>query len=156
MAILKPIVLKDGRLERLQTGDSLDTGADQLQRLFTSLTNVCSVVYADGAGSVQKAQADAAGTVDALGLAVETVGAGLNGGVITNGQIIATTGEWDAVTGLTGGLTTGAIYFLSAATAGAMVEEGSAPSGAGQYVLRLGTALSTTEFEVRIFPEIKL
>ena len=51
------------------------------------------------------------------------------------------------LSGLTG-LTAGATYYLSAATAGAMTV--TPPSTVGQYVVRLGKALSTTEFEIRI------
>jgi hypothetical protein len=156
MAILKPLVLKNGRIERLQDGDSLDTSADRLQRTFTSATSICMAVYVDGPGSVEKAQANVIGTVDVLGLAAETVGAASSGGVVTNGQVTATTGQWDNVTGQSGGLTTGSLYFLSAADAGEILVEGSQPNATGEFVKRIGQALSTTEMEVRIFQDIKL
>lgn len=156
MAILKPLVIQGGRIQRLQAGDSLDTGADVLQRTFTPATAIGSAVYVSGPGAVSKAQANALGTVEVLGLAFQSVGAGNPGGVVTNGQITATTGEWDAITGQIGGLTTNSLYFLSATTVGALVIEGSVTTTTGQYVKRVGLALSSTEMEVRVHQEILL
>jgi hypothetical protein len=156
MAIVKPLVLNGGRIQQLQSGDNLDTGADRLQRTFTPATAICTAMYVDGASTVDKARANVVGTVDVLGLAAEAVGAGADGGVITNGQMAATTGEWDLVTGQTGGLTTNSLYFLSSAAIGLLVIEPSVPSGSGEFIKRIGLALSPTEMEVRIMPEVKL
>jgi len=65
---------------------------------------------------------------------------------ITNG----TTGVYQIAGVLAGlsGLTAGSVYYLSQTTAGAMTT--TAPSTVGQYVVRLGIAISTTEFLIRI------
>ena len=60
-------------------------------------------------------------------------------------MLAATTGQWDSVTGESGGLTAGAIYYLNT-SAGLMSQ--TAPSGSGQYVMKVGMAISTTEFEI--------
>ena len=54
----------------------------------------------------------------------------------------------------TSGLNAGDQYFLSAASAGAIVE--TPPSTAGQYVTRVGEASTATQFAIRIEPPIKL
>ena len=52
------------------------------------------------------------------------------------------------------GLNAGDLYFLSASTAGAIVE--TPPSSAGQAVVRVGEAGTTTKFAIQIEPPIKL
>jgi hypothetical protein len=50
------------------------------------------------------------------------------------------------VTGQVGGLTPNSTYYLSAATAGALTT--TAPSTAGQFVYRVGKAISTTQMDI--------
>ena len=76
------------------------------------------------------------------GVAETTKSAGQSVKVITAG-IVATSG-----------LNAGDQYFLSAASAGAIVE--TPPSTAGQYVTRVGEASTATQFAIRIEPPIKL
>ena len=52
------------------------------------------------------------------------------------------------------GLDAGDHYFLSASSAGAITT--TAPTGAGNYVVRLGEATSTTEFAIQLEPPILL
>ena len=52
------------------------------------------------------------------------------------------------------GLDAGDLYFLSPSTAGAITL--TPPSSAGQAVVRVGEASTTTEFAIRIEPPIKL
>ena len=158
MAIKKPLVYDgDGDIERLQSGDSLETGADNISRVFTATTVIGAPVYADSATSVQKAQANARATAIVVGLAAESVTAAGTGSVITDGALTATTGEWDAVTGETGGLTFNTKYYLSDAAAGAILEKGNlAGLTAGDIMVELGVGISTTEMLVRIRRGIKL
>jgi hypothetical protein len=71
-----------------------------------------------------------------------------------DGFLTATTGQWDAVTGQTGGLTPGALYYLSVATAGKLTL--TATETVGEFVERVGKAVSTTRMEVTVMPRIKL
>ena len=71
--------------------------------------------------------------------------------VVVSGPLVATTAEWDFVTGQSGGLTPGAPYFLSN-VAGRMLTV--APVSG--YNQKLGVALTSTEFLVRIEPPIQL
>ena len=160
MALKKPLVLGSTGPEQLQSGDTLD--ASILAVSTVDLTNgggssatIGQAVYSSAAGAFQLAKADASGTSDPIGLVRSTsVSASSSGTVQTGDVLTATTTQWDAVTGQTGGLTTGATYFLSAATAGNLTT--TAPSTAGQFRVPIGVALSTTDMLVRIQPRIKL
>ena len=52
------------------------------------------------------------------------------------------------------GLDAGDLYFLSPSTAGAITL--TPPSSAGQAVVRVGEASTTTKFAIRVEPPIKL
>lgn len=112
-------------------------------------------VYLDAANGIKKAKADASGTRIVIGLVRDvSITNGVAGGVMINGMLSATTGQWDAITGQVGGLTFGAKYFLSAATAGLLSV--TAPSTVSQYVCQVGIAISTTDMDVRIHDDILL
>lgn len=142
MAVRKALVLVNGEFQQLQTGDTL--GGPVAEVDLIALTNsdaaaaaIGEVFYIFGSDSVKKAKADAAATADAFYFATGTISA-------------AATGNFQSAGVLAGlsGLTPGATYYLSAATAGATTT--TAPSVVGQSVVRLGKALSATEFEIRI------
>jgi hypothetical protein len=161
MAARIPLVLVSGQIQQLQSGDSLSvavfSGGDVI-----SLTNdeagaivIGAPVYADAASGVKKAKADAAGTKNVIGLMADaSTSNGVAGNVMINGYLTATTGQWDAVFGTTGGLTFNTRYYLSAATAG--LATATAPSTVGQYVVELGIALSTTVLKIDIKSPILL
>jgi hypothetical protein len=103
-------------------------------------------VYVKSNGNVDKAQANAIATVEVLGLATETILTTTPGTIKMDGILTATTGEWDAVAGTSGGLTPGKVYYLDPTTPGKMT--GTAPIAATQFVTRLGIALSATQFDI--------
>jgi hypothetical protein len=151
----KPIVLTNGQLEQLQSGDHIDLSNSTTKNNNTGGTLVIgTAVYVSG-GNATEAQADAQNTVRVAGLVVDITAPDAGPvEVQADGILIATTGQWDAVTGQTGGLTEGADYFLSEATAGELTT--TAPSVAGDFVLRVGHALSATELEIEVAQPIKL
>jgi hypothetical protein len=160
MALRKPLVIVGGQIEQLQSGDTLDApqaGGDQI-----ILTNdeigaivIGNVVYSDTNDGVKKAQANAAATKNVLGLVATTsISAAGTGAVMVAGVLTATTGQWDTVTGGSGGLVAGTKYYLDAATSGKMTS--TAPTTVGQYVVELGVALSTTELMIKIQKDILL
>lgn len=125
----------------------------------TTLTNaeatqvvICSAVYSFSAGNFKKAIANAAGTTRVVGLAAASINASASGGVVTAGELSATTVQWDAVTGQTGGLTSGSVYYLDNATAGKLTT--TAPSTG--YVVEVGQAVSTTQMIVRPYQPVQL
>lgn len=112
-------------------------------------------VYVSVGGSVNKADAGATSTTKVIGLVADSaIATTASGNVAVAGILTATTGQWDAVTGQTGGLTAGATYFLSAGTEGTLST--TAASGAGEYVAAVGIALSSTKLKIQIDPTIQL
>ncbi len=153
MALRKPLVIVSGQVQQIQAGDTLDapqSGGDE-----TVLTNneagavvIGTPVYIDANDGFKKAKADAAPPAKVCGLATGTsTAAGATTPARSSGSMTATTGQWDAVAGTTGGLTANTIYYLSAATAGIITA--TAPTTVGQYVGPVGVGLSTTELLIR-------
>jgi hypothetical protein len=156
MAQKKPLVLNSGQVEQLQSGDYIQTvDIPQLTNGNAGSLAIGTPVYASGNDSVDKAKADAVGTVNVIGLIADaSVASAATGGVQMDGVLTATTTQWDAVAGTTGGLTKDVIYYLDPSTAGKLTS--TAPSAAGQYVKEIGIAISTTELKIDIKPRIKL
>ena len=160
MSLRKPLVMVDGQIQQLQSGDTLDAVSSEVDVVSRTNNNAGSItigqaVYPDGDGSVDLAQADASGTVEVLGLVAATsIAAASSGSIQTDGILVATTGQWDVVTGGSGGLVAGTVYYLDPSTAGNITS--TAPTTSGQYVIRIGVALSDTELEISIRPPILL
>lgn len=160
MATRKPLVMVAGRIERLQSGDTIN--ADIAEVDLVEMTNgysgalvIGQAVYIELADTVERAQGDDSTTMEVLGLVKDTtVATGDPTMVQTDGILTATTGQWDAVTGDTGGLTAGAVYYLSADTPALITS--TAPTTVGQFVVQIGRAISTTEMEISIMDPIKL
>jgi hypothetical protein len=139
------------------TGATGASGIDtnSMQNAHATSMVICEPVYQLANGQVDWAQANAAATSELLGLVSDTaISANSSGNIMVDGFLDATTGQWDAVTGGTGGLTVGGVYYLSAAAAGKLVAI--APTTAGQYVVRAGRAVSTTRMDIMIMPRILL
>lgn len=157
MPVRKPLVIVAGQVQQLQTGDSIS-----IQDTEFNLVNheagavVCgSPVYIDAVGGFKKAQSNAAGTSDAIGLVAQSpsIANGASGAVSVQDVLTLTTVQWDAVTGQSGGLTVGK-YYLDPATSGKMSI--TPPSTVGQLVVELGRALSATDFKIEIKASVLL
>ena len=146
MASKKAIVLDSaGNFQQLQAGDTLEgvgVGGD-INFTASEAIGIREVVYVTGAGQIAKAQADAPATAKAFGFAPAAISNGASGAVRYN-------------TTLSGfaGLTPGLPVFLSATVDGAITQ--TAPVAQGQYVVRLGMAISASEIEINIEPPILL
>lgn len=156
MAARKPLVIISGQVQEIPIGDTLNAPVAEVD--IVSLTAGATVValcpvYISAANTFNKAAANAAGTAKVLGFAQDAINSAAAGYIQTDGILSGTTGEWDAVAGTTGGLTAGTEYFLSA-TAGFITD--TAPSSAGNYVAKVGIALSTTELEISFGERILL
>ena len=161
MSLRKPLVIVAGQIQQIGAADTLD--ATIVEQEIINLTNdeatdpiiIGTPVYIDAANGVKKAKADASGTANVLGLVKDTsITAATSGAVLTSGILSATATQWDAVAGTTGGLTPGAAYYLSDATAGQLTA--TPPSAAGSRIAPLGTAISATELKLNIAPTILL
>jgi hypothetical protein len=112
-------------------------------------------VYTKANGNVDLARANAAGTTEVLGLVKDTsIPTATPGQILVDGVLTATTGQWDIVTGGSGGLTPGSIYYLGAAAVGTLTTV--APTTVGQFVVRVGRAISATKLDLMIMVPIKL
>lgn len=119
-----------------------------------SSLSIGTPVYVFDSDGVKMARADAIGTARVLGLVRDdTIAAAATGKIQTGGVLKATPTRWDAVTGGSGGLTTGSVYFLDPTTAGKLTT--TAPSAAGQFVVQVGLALNSTDMQINIMPPIK-
>jgi len=105
------------------------------------------VLYIKNTGNADPAQADAAATADAVGVAVAA------GGGITPAPVYYRTyglvelSDWTGAAGAAT-LTPGAVYYLSAATAGMITS--TAPTGDGDIVVKIGIAITTTTLNIEI------
>jgi hypothetical protein len=152
----KPLVITAGQIEQLQAGDRV-ASPTIFNRLNANAGPIIigTPVYVPGDGSVDKARANATATKDVLGLVADvSIANGVPGAIQSDGVLAASTAQWDAVTGQSGGLTPGSIYFLDSATAGKLTV--TAPTADGEFVCRIGLATSTTELEISILTPIKL
>lgn len=161
MTVRSPIVIgANGLFQQLQSGDTLNvptSGANTIAMINNEVGAIVigTPVYAQAAGAVKKALASAAATSKVEGLIYDvSIAASGSGQMATSGLLTATTAQWDAVAGTTGGLTFNTNYFLSPTTAGQLTA--TPPATVGQNVVRIGRALSTTTMMLDIQDEILL
>lgn len=160
MTARKPLVINGGQIEQLQAGDTLNASTTEVDVVAKTNDNAGAVVigapvYQKSNGNVDKARANAQGTVQVVGLVADvSIAAAGSGNIQTDGVLVATTGQWDAVTGGSGGLTPGSPYYVDAGTAGMLTA--TAPATASQFVVRVGLALSTTDMDITITAPMKL
>lgn len=161
MATRIPLVMNAGQMQQLQSGDNIVVAAGQYSN--DVLTNgeastalvIGMAVYISAAGAAKRAQANAASTARVAGLWVDTTTAAAgSGNCAVAGRLTATTGQWDAVAGTTGGLVFNTPYYLDPANAGKLTAI--APTTVGQLVVQVGVAISTTDMELDIQPPILL
>lgn len=134
-----------------RTGEVLDIPAAKANVFNVVNTEATAItigqpVYA-GATGVKLAKSDTLATTKAVGLVFDTsIEAAGTGGIVTDGILTATTAQWDALTGDTGGLTPGAYYYVSDATAGRLTK--TVVSTAGSYITKVGIAITATDLDV--------
>jgi len=147
MAVRIPLVIVNGQIQQLQSGDTIADHGEIIQMTNNNAAAIPigSVVYSDAVDGVDLAQADAEATSRVIGLVQEPTEIGIagTGDIITGGVMVATTAEWDAVSDLTGGLDVDDLYYLDETTPGAFTA--TAPTSTSEYVVPVGVALSTTD-----------
>lgn len=102
-------------------------------------------IYLKANNHTDPAKADSSSTVQVAGISISDVSAGFTCNYVTEGQVERA--DWTAIVGAVS-LTPGATYFLSASTVGRITT--TAPTTVGQYVVRVGRAISTTKLDVEI------
>lgn len=155
MALKLPLVLgADGLPQQLQSGDSISSPTANTSVIArtnqegSAAIVIGAPVYVFAAGQVKLARANSKTTSHVLGLGYDaSTAAGASGNIATGGILTATTTQWDAVvTGGSGGLSAGTLYYLDPATAGKLTP--TCPTTVGQCVVPVIRALSTTEAEI--------
>ena len=156
MAIKKPLVIgSNGEIEQLQAGDNILAGSTT--QSFSAINENAGaisqgqVVFVSSSGSVNLANNTSEATAKAIGVVEDaSIAPTASGSVLTDGAI--TVADWTAIAGAPT-LTAGSVYFLDGVDGNITTIP---PILAGSYVVRIGTAISTTTLEVSISRPIKL
>lgn len=99
------------------------TGTTYSQLVNDEPTNVviCTPVYSDGPGTFKMALGDGSAKSKGIGVVIDVaIKPGASGNVLRVGVVTATTAQWDAVCGTSGGLVYGTLYYLSTTVPGAL------------------------------------
>lgn len=115
------------------------------------------VVYINGSNSDQclAASATTQPSSDVLGLVADVIIAPGMSGVISSGsRMEKTTSDWDIITGGTGGLIPGKDYFLRADFPGGIHYV--PPQDTGNFIVKIGKAVSSTILDINIDQPIEL
>lgn len=105
-------------------------------------------VYSPGAGQVKLAQG-VTSMRKVIGLCADAGGllAGGSGNFLVSGSLVATSTQWQVVTGMAGGLVPGSKYYLSMSSPGQLLTIFSTTGApTGSYLVPVGYAVSQTEF----------
>lgn len=162
MTLRMPLVIgADGLIQQLQPGDSISAPMNTPSlRAVTNAEASASLpigtpVYTSATDAVKRAQANAKTTGKVAGLVNDTsIAAAAIGNVAQSGIVVATTAQWDAVAGTTGGLVPNTYYFLDPATPGRLTS--TPPTTTGQVLTLVGLSISATALEVDPAPPILL
>ena len=135
------------------TASSTSVVTDTATNGEASAIAIGRAVYVSAANQVRLANANSASTTNVVALVASTsINSSASGNIAVAGMLEATTTQWDAVTGQSGGLTPGATYFLSNTTAGALTT--TAPTSG--HVVPVGIALGTTKLRLGFGPVVAL
>ena len=154
MSLRKPLVLVDGNMQQLQSGDTLDAVSSNPDVISLTNANAAAItigqpVYSSAADNVDLADASAVGSAKPIGLVqTASIAASASGSIQLDGVLSSV--DWTAVVGGTT-LTSGSTYFLDT-TAGLLTE--TAPTSG--YITEIGVAISTTDLAIDIKSVIKL
>ncbi len=152
--IRKPLILNSGNLEQLQAGDRLAPVPNSIQIINGEDYTISAgqpIVIDD---QNEAKYANAVINKDVVAFCVEDVLTTISGTFQIDGILSLTTAQWDLITGEVGGLRPGKIYFLDDNDTGRIVR--TPPTTPEHYVVRLGAAISTTDFAIMLGTPIKL
>jgi len=124
-----------------------NTNTESLLNTSGSTMVIGQIVYTNGNGTVGLAQANADGTRRPTGFVTDvSVLNNASATIAIDGTMSATTGQWDTVTGGSGGLAPNAFYYLSTTVAGSITS--TLPTTGWQ--VRVGKAISTTHLQLML------
>lgn len=115
-----------------------------------------SPVYSPSPGQMFGALGNLSGrNVIGLVAASSDVVPGAQDDVLVDGTLVASTAEWEVVTGMVGGLVRGRKYCLDLNVPGKL-RLSVTPTGTQQYLVNVGYAISATEFKLEVQPIIRI
>lgn len=158
MSQFPPLVIESGQVRQFASGDTLVGGtiSKNCENINAGTITKCTPIYSyDDAYPVggdpffvDKAKADVFKTSKVIGLAIADAATEAVVQFQSTGTFAATTAQWDAVTGGTGGLNLNTIYYLSPTGEGLLTT--TPPSRAGQFLVPVGIGISDTEMVLNI------
>ena len=110
-----------------------------------STIEIGNPLYLTGVGHVNPARSDAAGTTQVVGLSITDTSATFTCNYLTEGRIERS--DWTDIASVAN-LSAGATYFLDPTLSGRITS--TAPTAAGQYVVRVGRAVNATTLDIEI------
>lgn len=148
----KPLVLVDGNVVELPAGDYIDNGniVERQNNSGNAMPGGTPVIASSGTG-VNMADASQATKLNVMGLAMEDLAVDALGKFQCDGIVKLTAGQWDVVTGDSGGLDANLVYYLDTTT-GKLTS--TAPTSG--WVVRVGLAISATELRLGISAPIAI
>lgn len=151
-----PLVLTNGRVEELQSGDELDL-VNNLSLTSKVNGNPSTIVkgqpvYINAQGHIDIAKADAALTANVLGFVRDdSIASGVSGQVQLEGQLYLP--DWTPIIG-TANLSVNSEYYLSATGAGTLTTN--PPTTPGQYIEFVGFAVDPNTLMIQWERPIRL
>lgn len=115
-------------------------------------------VYSIGPGAMGSGLANGTGKANIVGLVADvSIADGAPGSVAVGGVIVATTAQWDAVAGTSGGLAFNTPYYVSWTVPGKLTATPPvSPADDGDEVVQVIVALSATEARIAITAPVEL
>lgn len=157
MTSRKPLVMIDGISGQLPVGDTLEATLtpDAIELINTTGEDqpLGTPVVLKEPNEFALAQGTNRSKAEAIGLLQFPVSIGLTALIRPSGILAAPAENWQLVTEAEANLIPGAVYYL-AMVAGKITN--TPPTGESGYLVRLGRALSTTQFQINVEPPIGL
>ena len=156
MPTRKPLVIINGLQFQLPDADllgaiSLGVGFESVNSFPTAIAKATPVVV--GLNGFNPARANSVGLAMVAGLTVaDFTVPNASSPIQTNGLFAATINQWNVITGLSSGLSTGQTYYLSPNPAGRITTV--PPSEGGSFLVRVGFAISPTQLRLDLQPPI--
>lgn len=148
-AVYDPLVIQNGQIRELPSGASINVSPVIIQMVNSESTAITrgQPVASNASGEAQLCVYDNIAKVRVLGVVFdESVEPGETANIAILGPVEATTDEWDALTGDTGGLSGTAKYYVGS-TAGDLAV--TATTTNGTFQAPVGVAMSTTKLFVQ-------
>ncbi len=154
MTLREPLVIINGQIQQLPTGDTINgagpgsafDGTFNGTNGEASTINLGQPVYISANDTVKLLSANSANSVKYAGLVSDaSIGTGNTGNIAYTGELTGNLAQWTAITG-SGTLTAGSTYYVDNAATGNLTA--TAPTTASHFVIPVGVALNATTLKL--------